>query len=193
MLEIEERFKINLEEKKKIEKKIFFLGAKTEFSGIVEDFVFIKKPFGHYYARIRIKKEGPKLDIKIHQGNNFKEIETDISDPRAVAEMLKLFGLEPHLWIKRFREVYEVVFDNKKFEITFDDLENVGKFIEISFLSDSENCGDCISRIKKKLNIKKKSQDTYGTIIKRKLMVDKVFRRIYKRRMRERFENVLAN
>ena len=188
MIEIEQRFKITKSEEILFKQKIQNLGGKKKFSGEVEDFIFTDINES-YYVRIRIMKKKSRLEVKIPYRNNYKELETDISDPLSVIKMLKLFGLSPHLWIRRKREVYEIKIDNKNVEISFDNIQHIGRFIEISYFSKSHN-KKFIEKIKRVLGIKKESKEPYGAIIRKLLLTNGKFSLIYKKEMLKRFREI---
>ncbi|NJE09931.1 class IV adenylate cyclase [Thermococcus sp. MAR1] len=85
---------------------------------------------GHFEAFLTYK--GPKID---QNSKTRREIEVPISDPDKHTEILRNLGFEEVLTIEKTREKYYV---DKGIIIDLDDVNGLGKFIEIEALADRE-------------------------------------------------------
>ncbi len=102
----------------------------------------IKRFNGHFEAFITYK--GPKID---ENSKTRKEIEVPISDPDKHLEILESLGFEEVLTIEKTREKY---YADKGIVISLDEVEGLGKFIEIEALSnDTESITATVNRLKK--------------------------------------------
>ncbi|AMQ19297.1 class IV adenylate cyclase [Thermococcus peptonophilus] len=126
------------------------------FQRIREEFEFIRKEYHEdtYYQhpcrdfsetdealRIRIRRfnghfeafmtyKGPKID---EHSKTRKEIEVPLSDPDKHAEILESLGFVEVLTVSKIREKYYV---EKGIIIALDDVEGLGKFIEIEAMTE---------------------------------------------------------
>ncbi len=102
----------------------------------------IRRFNGHFEAFITYK--GPKID---ENSKTRKEIEVPISDPDKHLEILESLGFEEVLTIEKTREKY---YADKGIVISLDEVEGLGKFIEIEALSnDTESITATVNRLKK--------------------------------------------
>ncbi len=90
----------------------------------------IRRFNGHFEAFITYK--GPKID---ENSKTRKEIEVPISDPDKHLEILESLGFEEVLTIEKTREKYYV---DKGIIIDLDEVNGLGKFIEIEALAEGE-------------------------------------------------------
>ncbi|NJE75627.1 class IV adenylate cyclase [Thermococcus sp. ES12] len=90
----------------------------------------IRRFNGHFEAFLTYK--GPKID---RNSKTREEIEVPISDPDKHTEILRSLGFEEVLTIEKTREKYYV---DKGIIIDLDEVNGLGKFIEIEALADRE-------------------------------------------------------
>jgi len=93
---------------------------------------------------------------------------------------LHLAGLDPYLYIDREREVKEY----KGLKIFFDDIQLLGKFIEIEY-QDSKDARNELDEFTKKFGITGKPEPLYGEIINKKLNSDADFNDKFTKRLKE--------
>lgn len=98
---------------------------------------------------------------------------------------MKLAGLSPYLYISRTREVKKF----KGLKIFFDDVEMLGKFIEIEY-QDSDNAKAELNEFLQTFGIENNPQDLYGTIIIHKYNEDENFRDAFNSKMNEIVNNI---
>ncbi|NJD99185.1 class IV adenylate cyclase [Thermococcus sp. LS1] len=91
----------------------------------------IRRFNGHFEAFMTYK--GPKIDTN---SKTRKEIEVPLSDPDKHTEILESLGFKEVLTIEKTREKYYV---DKGIVIALDEVEGLGKFIEIEALAESED------------------------------------------------------
>ncbi|MDV3104492.1 class IV adenylate cyclase [Thermococcus waiotapuensis] len=90
----------------------------------------VKRFNGHFEVFMTYK--GPKLDKK---SKTREEIEVELTDPDKYVEILKNLGFVEVLTVTKVREKYYV---EKGISIALDEVENLGKFIEIETLVEDE-------------------------------------------------------
>ncbi len=90
----------------------------------------IKRFDGHFEALLTYK--GPKLD---EMSKTRREIEVPITDPDKHREILKALGFSEVMRVHKTREKYYV---DKGVVITLDEIEGLGRFVEIEKLTDEE-------------------------------------------------------
>ncbi|NJE42431.1 class IV adenylate cyclase [Thermococcus sp. GR6] len=90
----------------------------------------IRRFNGHFEALMTYK--GPKIDPN---SKTRKEIEILLSDPDKHTEILESLGFKEVLTVEKTREKYYV---DKGIVIALDEVEGLGKFIEIEALAESE-------------------------------------------------------
>jgi len=86
----------------------------------------VKRFDGHFEAFMTYK--GPKLD---EESKTREEIEVELTEPEVHAQILKKLGFTEVLKVVKKREKY---FVEKGIVITLDEIEGLGKFIEIESL-----------------------------------------------------------
>lgn len=97
----------------------------------------------HYYSFkyrnekdefLRIRKENNKyiLNYKKKQDNYVDEYESEISDFCSFSKILNIYGFKETCCIEKTREKYLY---KDKYEIAFDDVKNLGLFIEIEIIN----------------------------------------------------------
>ncbi|AIF70058.1 adenylate cyclase [Palaeococcus pacificus DY20341] len=119
--------------------------------------VRIKRFNGHFEAFLTYK--GPKLD---EFSKTRKEIEVPIEDPDKYEEILKELGFKEVLTVRKVREKY---FVKKGIIITLDEIEELGKFVEIEAMAQEEEDIDklvnSLKKILKEIGIKKFERKSY--------------------------------
>jgi adenylate cyclase class 2 len=90
----------------------------------------VKRFDGHFEAFLTYK--GPKID---ENSKTRREIEVEITDPDKHAEILKNLGFVEVLTVEKKREKYYV---EKGVVVTLDDVDGLGKFIEIEAMTEDE-------------------------------------------------------
>ena len=124
-----------------------------------------------YICRIRQKGDKKTLEVKNYSSKTDcieQSIYLDkISDG---VNYLKLIGMKPYLYLKRYREVRKY----KDLKIFIDEFDIIGKYVEIEY-QDSKNSKSELSEFIKTVGIKGTPQDMYGGIVKDKLEKDKEF------------------
>ncbi|MBP1912748.1 class IV adenylate cyclase [Thermococcus stetteri] len=90
----------------------------------------IRRFNGHFEAFMTYK--GPKID---QHSKTRKEIEVPLNDPDKHAEILENLGFVEVLTVSKTREKYYV---EKGIVIALDDVEGLGKFIEIEAMTDKK-------------------------------------------------------
>lgn len=136
----------------------------------------------------RVRQKGEKISMEIKKRVGESEwLEESIaldSVGRGVS-YLKLAGLSPYLYISRTREVKKF----KGLKIFFDDVEMLGKFIEIEY-QDSDNAKAELNEFLHTFGIENNPQDLYGAIIIRKYNEDENFRNAFNSKMNEIVNNI---
>ncbi len=102
----------------------------------------IRRFNGHFEAFLTYK--GPKLDPL---SKTRKEIEVELTDPDKHAQILESLGFVEVLTVTKRREKYYV---EKGIVITLDDVEGLGKFIEIETMTEEEKrVPELVERLRK--------------------------------------------
>ena len=124
--------------------------------------------------RVRQKPDKITLEIKNRIDGGWQEEAIELDSVKRGVSFLTLAGLKPYLFISRMREVRKY----KGLKIFFDDIELLGKYIEIEYQdsSDSKNelrefCSVC--------GISGVEQPLYGDIINKKYEEDAEFRQSF--------------
>ena len=86
---------------------------------------------GHFEAFLTYK--GPKIDPR---SKTREEIEVPIEDPDAHARILESLGFREVLTVEKVREKYYV---EKGITLTLDEVEGLGKFVEIEAITDDKS------------------------------------------------------
>lgn len=134
----------------------------------------------------RVRKKGEKLTLEVKNYSNEKEcVEQSIVLNHLVDGMnyLKLIGMKPYLYLKRYREVRKY----KDLKIFIDEFDILGDFVEIEY-QDSIDAKTHIHEFLEILKIEDKPQNMYGDIVKRKLQEDKKF----KNKFEQNLNNILS-
>ncbi|WP_297499466.1 class IV adenylate cyclase [Thermococcus sp.] len=117
----------------------------------------VKRFNGHFEAFMTYK--GPKLDS---ESKTRKEIEVELTDPDRHTQILESLGFTEVLTVVKEREKYYV---EKGVVITLDEVEGLGKFIEIETLvDDKEKVPSLVEKLRKillDLGVKKFERRSY--------------------------------
>lgn len=117
--------------RKEVHEDIYFAHPCRDFSKTDEALrIRIKRFNGHFEALLTYK--GPKID---EISKTRREIEVSIDNVDAYIELLYALGFREVLTIKKTREKYYV---EKGVTITLDEIEDLGKFVEIEKLEKDE-------------------------------------------------------
>lgn len=132
MIESEIRFKLDSDPRQRLAN----LGFRHKSFSRMSDLVFEPKEWipgtgirkGYFIVRIRLETERvPRLEIKeFEEDNKWKETSMEISDPGAMLGILSAI-MVPRKVISKTREVWA----KKDIEVSIDNVEDLGKFIEI--------------------------------------------------------------
>lgn len=131
----------------------------------------------------RVRQKGEKISLEIKKkvnDNEWLEEGIALDSMEQGISYLHLAGLEPYLFINRFREVRKY----KGLKIFFDDVELLGKFIEIEYQESNEAVKE-INEFIDKFNITGEPAELYGTIIIKKYNDDMEFKQIFDAKMKE--------
>ncbi len=142
-----------------IEVEVKGYGNNDVFEKVRENFKFIRKEYHEdtYYQhpcrdfsktdealRIRVRRfnghfeafltyKGPKIDLR---SKTREEIEVLIEDPDAHARILESLGFREVLTVEKVREKYYV---ERGITLTLDEVEGLGKFVEIEAITDDKS------------------------------------------------------
>ncbi len=136
-IEIEVKIKTNDIENKRIKNLI---NKNTKYLGI-------ENHVAHYYSFkyrdnndefLRVRKENNKyiINYKKKHENYVDEYESEINDFDSFSKILNVYGFEEICCIEKTREKYLY---KDKYEISFDDVKNLGLFIEIEIVKHIKN------------------------------------------------------
>ena len=131
----------------------------------------------------RVRQKGNKYSLEIKKRTEDKNwIEESISLPNAEngLSFLNLAGIKPYLYINRMRTSF--TYGNLK--IDMDDVELLGKFIEIEY-QDSKDAENELVSFKNSCGITSEPAPLYGNIIFEKQETDEKFNEIYTQKLNE--------
>ncbi|RLF78750.1 class IV adenylate cyclase [Palaeococcus sp. (in: euryarchaeotes)] len=100
----------------------------------------IKRFDGHFEAFLTYK--GAKLD---ESSKTRREIEVPIAEPDKYEEILRVLGFREVITVRKIREKY---FVKKGIIITLDDVEDLGKFVEIEELVEEGDIKEIASELR---------------------------------------------
>ncbi len=125
-----------------------------------------------YVCRVRQKGNKTWMEIKTRVDDyTFNEVEIPINDFNKGVEFFKAIGMTPYLYMNRSREILEY----KNLKIFIDDIELLGKFIEIEF-HDVQNASKNIESFLSITKICSEKRPLYGDIFKHKIETNQKFR-----------------
>ena len=130
----------------------------------------------------RIRQKGDKitLEIKNRIEGGWQEEAIVLDSAERGMNFLRLAGMEPYLFIDRFREVRKY----KGLKVFFDDIFLLGKYIELEY-QDSDNALAEVEEFKKICNITSEEQPLYGEIINEKYKTDERFRSEFEKTLQD--------
>ena len=107
----------------------------------------VENHVAHYYSFkyrnnkkefLRVRKENNKyiINYKKKHENYVDEYESEISDFKSFSKILNIYGFEEICCVEKIREKYLY---HDKYEISFDDVKNLGLFIEIEIVKYTKN------------------------------------------------------
>jgi adenylate cyclase class 2 len=152
---VREKFKFM---RKEMHEDIYFQHPCRDFSKTDEALrIRIKRFNGHFESFLTYK--GPKVD---NESKTRKEIEVVISDIDAYIDLLRSLGFRDVLTVIKIREKY---YAEKGVTISLDEVEGLGKFIEIEKLvRDEKSIEKEVKKLKnilKSLGVKKFERKSY--------------------------------
>ena len=124
--------------------------------------------------RIRQKPNKITLEIKNRIEGGWQEEAIVLDSVERGMSFLTLAGLKPYLFISRTREVRKY----KGLKIFFDDIELLGKYIEMEY-QDSLNAENELKEFCNLCGINCPEQPMYGEIINKKYETDEKFRQVF--------------
>ena len=176
-IEKEVRFIISKEQKEMIKAITEPYKAKNEMLDITCGYAGFDS-YSKYGFICRVRQKGDEKTIEVKNYKNQNEcIEQSIKLERVSdgVNYLKLIGMEPYLYLKRFREVRK--YQNLK--IFIDEFDILGDFVEIEY-QDSRDEKEELDEFTKRIGIDvKQTQDMYGGIVKEKIEKDEQFRQCF--------------
>ena len=110
--------------------------------------------------RVRQKPNKISLEVKNKIKDGWQEESIDVDSVERAVSFLYLAGMKPYLYISRTREVRNF----KNLKIFLDDIELLGKFIEIEY-QDSVNAEEELNEFISICDIVGEKQPLYGDII----------------------------
>ena len=175
-IEKEVRYKINEKDLENIIQKTQPYIPKNDMLDITFGYNGFKslQEYG-FICRVRQKPNKSTLEVKKRIGVDWLEQEILLDDISSGINYFKLVGMEPYMFLKRFREVRKY----KNLKIFIDQIEILGNYVEIEY-QDSPNG---LEELKDFLNVIKitnsTQQELYGDIICKQLQTDPSFNKIY--------------
>ena len=175
-LEKEVRYAINHKTKKKIIENTSLFKERMEMLDITCGYSgFDSYAKYGYICRVRQKGDKKTLEVKNYSSSN-ECVEQTISLDKVSdgVNYLKLIGMKPYLYLKRYREVRKY----KDLKIFIDEFDIIGDYVEIEY-QDSKNAKSELSEFINTVGIKGTPEDMYGGIVKDKLENDKEFEKLF--------------
>ncbi len=129
----------------KISEKNFLLKEET----IEEDTYYTDKEMTYIRDRICLRTRNtdnerleltykPKTDNKTEKyGKREVNIQINVEDYEDIKYVIEELGFIEYVSFKKHRKTYSKIIDNTEYNIMVDEIENVGKFIELEILTDT--------------------------------------------------------
>jgi len=129
----------------KISEKNFLLKEET----IEEDTYYTDKEMTYIRDRICLRTRNtdnekleltykPKTDNKTEKyGKREVNIQINVEDYEDIKYVIEELGFIEYVSFKKHRKTYSKIIDNTEYNIMIDEIENVGKFIELEILTDT--------------------------------------------------------
>lgn len=175
-IEKEVRYCISNEQIEMIKKNTDKYKEKTEMLDITCGYEGFES-YSKYGFICRVRQKGDKITLEVKNYFNKDEcLEQSIKLEKVIdgVNYLKLIGMKPYLYLKRWREVRK--YNNLK--IFIDEFDIIGNYVEIEY-QDSKNAEKELEEFIKLINIKDSPQDMYGGIIKEKIENEEGFKDIF--------------
>lgn len=81
----------------------------------------------------------PKIDDKIEKyGKKEVNIELKVEDYKDIQYIIEELGYEKYVSFKKYREIFSKNIDGIEYNIMIDKIENIGNFVELEILTDTE-------------------------------------------------------
>jgi adenylate cyclase, class 2 len=141
MREIE--IKLRVEQLEPILQKLLEIGCALSEPIEQHDLIYSKKgsteewensKSGHIVMRIRRQKDKAVFNLKQQKTSELDNIELEsvVSDPKAIDQILNKLGYEPRVEVKKIRQKGK----HKDYEICIDKVEKLGSFVELEKMAD---------------------------------------------------------
>lgn len=172
-IEKEYRYKVTEEQIKKIEQISNVINEKSEQIDLTLGFAGFESLYKYGYV-CRVRKKANKIWMEIKKRTNdgaFYETKIDISRFNDGVEFFSALGMKPYIYMKRTREILNY----KGLKIFIDDIELLGKFIEIEFQDVEEN-EKLIEEFMRETRIEPIRQPLYGDILNELIRNDNNFK-----------------
>ena len=170
MKNVEVEIQVIIKNPEKVEKRLNEVGNFIKSRKQVDKYFvppyrdFFAKDMPDEYLRVRHEEDKNHLNYSfLHFGEdgwlrNTDEYETLIDKPEVVEEIFKKIGLIPMVTVKKIRKY----FDCGDFEVTLDQIENLGDFMEVEAKNDfggvdktRKACSDFLNSLKIEYEIQK--------------------------------------
>ncbi len=165
---IEVESKVNVKNLSEARKNIKKIAKFVRIEKKVDDYYSLER--GHYPKKsLRLRKKGNNVEVNFKRAISYKkgvwakeEVEFHVSDINNFFNLLQNFGFEKWLRKEKRTELYKT---KDGVSIELNNVKNLGWFIEIEILCDSNNVKDARKRVKeimKKLSVKKRTLEKKG-------------------------------
>ena len=139
--------------------------------------------YSKYGFICRVRQKADKITMEVKNYFNKNEcLEQAIKLEKVVdgVNYLKLIGMEPYLYLKRYREIRKF----KNLKIFIDEFDIIGNYIEIEY-QDSKNVKEELNEFIDLIEINGEEEDMYGAIVKNKLTEEKGFKKIFEENLKQ--------
>lgn len=184
-IEKECRYRINDRQIEQIENVAKVIDEKSEQIDLTLGYAGFESlyKFG-YVCRVRKKKDKIWMEVKNKRDDeSFYETKVWLSDFKSGVDFFKAIGMLPYMYMRRTREILEY----SGLKIFIDDIELLGKFVEIEF-QNITNADEIVNDFLKKFEIATDKQPLYGDILNEQLKNDEKFREKYQKKLHEFIE-----
>lgn len=131
-----------------------------------------------WIVRIRGKTEF-RLELKERlEDGRWRETGTSITSPKPLSYILGVLGLTPHLLLDRNCHTLR----DDTYEISFDDINTVGKFVEVEYGTSKEpsRMDELVQELAQRRKL-----PPYGDIIRERMKEDTTFRVLYEQAVKD--------
>lgn len=134
-----------------------------------------------YVCRVRKKKDKIWMEVKNKiDDESFHETKVNLNNFQNGVEFFKSIGMKPYMYMRRTREILEY----KGLKLFIDDIELLGKFVEIEF-QDITNAKEILEDFLKEINITTDKQPLYGDILNNLLKNNEEFKKEYQEKLQK--------